>query len=188
MFERRVFLKTGLAGLASLLPGAVASQTPVPAPSPAGEPLKAVPEPSAFDPASVIEAARALSKKPYKAPAAELPEAFSALNFEQYAAIRNQAGAAIWASESLGYAIEPLHRGFVFTSPVSLHVVENGAPRRLAYNPADFAFGQLKAPTDGRDLGFSGFRVLRLREGKPPVEVAIFQGASFFRSLASGQA
>ena len=192
MFERRLFLKVGLAGLTGLLPGAVASQTLPPAPSsadasPKAAPEKPAPEQPAFDPASVIEAARALSKKPYKAPAADLPEAFSALNFEQYAAIRHQPGAAVWASENAGYAIEPLHRGFVFTSPVSLHVVENGAARRLAYNPADFTFGQLKAPTDGKDLGFSGFRVLRLQEGKPPVEVAIFQGASFFRSLASGQ-
>jgi len=182
MFERRIVLKYGLAGLASLLPGAVASQAPAQAPvAPPAEAAKPAPDQPPFDPASINEAARALSKKPYKAPAADLPEAFGALNFEQYGAIRNQPGAAIWASESAGYAIEPLHRGFVFTSPVSLHVVENGAPRRLAYNPADFTFGQIKAPTDGRDLGFSGFRVLRLREGKPPVEVAIFQGASFFR-------
>ena len=102
MFERRVVLKVGLAGLASLLPRAVASQSPAPAPvaQPAGEAPKAAAEASAFDPAHVIEAARALSKKPYKAPAADLPEAFSALNFEQYGAIRNQPGAAIWASET----------------------------------------------------------------------------------------
>lgn len=191
MFERRVFLKGGMAGLASLLPGAVVAQTPPPGPAPAPQPSaegpKAAPDPRAFDPAGVIEAARALSKKPYKAPAAELPDVFSALNFEQYGAIRNQPGSAIWAGEGSGYAIEPLHRGFVFTSPVTLNVIENGVPRRLAYNPADFTFGQIKAPAEGKDIGFSGFRVLRLREGKPPMEVAIFQGASFFRSLASGQ-
>ena len=102
MFERRVLLKVGLAGLASLLPRAVASQSPpsVPATQPAGEAPKAAPEASAFDPGSVIEAARAISKKPYKAPAADLPEAFSALNFEQYAAIRNQPGAAICGHHS----------------------------------------------------------------------------------------
>jgi len=188
MFERRIVLKYGLAGLASLLPGAVASQSPAQAPVAAPlEPPRPASEAPAFDPASISEAARALSKKPYKAPAAELPEAFSALSFEQYAGIRNQPGSALWASENLGYAIEPLHRGFVYTTPISIHVIEDGVQRRLVYNPADFAFGQLKAPQDGKDLGFSGFRVLRLREGQPPVEVASFQGASFFRSLARGQ-
>ena len=188
MFERRIVLMYGLAGLASLLPGAVASQAPAPEPvAPPAEPAKAAPEQPPFDPAGINEAARALSKKPYKAPAADLPEGFGALTFEQYAGIRNQPGSALWASENLGYAIEPLHRGFVYTTPISIHVIEDGAQRRLAYNPADFTFGQLKPPSEGKDLGFSGFRVLRLREGQPPVEVASFQGASFFRSLARGQ-
>ena len=192
MFERRILLKYGLAGLASLLPAVVDSQTsgqpPVPptAPPPA-EPPKPAPAAPAFDSASVVEAARALSKKPYKGPAADLPEPFASLTQEQYAGIRNQPGSAIWASESTGYAIEPLHRGFVFTTPVSIDVIEEGVQRRLAYNPADFSFGQIKPPAEGKDLGFSGFRVLRLREGQPPVEVAIFQGASFFRAMASGQ-
>ena len=185
MFERRIVLKVGLAGLASLLPGVVASQTS--AQSPVAPPTEPAPTSPAFDPATVIEAARALSKRPYKAPAADLPEAFSALTYEQYAGIRNLAGSALWANESAGYAIEPLHRGFVYTTPVTIDVIENGVQRRLAYTPADFAFGQLKPPQDVKDLGFSGFRVLRLREGQPPSEVAIFQGASFFRALANGQ-
>ena len=41
MFERRVFLKVGLAGLASLLPEAVASQTPAPVPAPVYAPAPA---------------------------------------------------------------------------------------------------------------------------------------------------
>ena len=112
MFERRVFLKVGMWGLASLLPGVVATQTlpsgTAPAPQPPAEAPKAALDPRAFDPAGVVEAARALSKKPYKAPAADLPDAFSALNFEQYGAIRNQPGSAIWSGEGSGYAIEPL--------------------------------------------------------------------------------
>jgi glucans biosynthesis protein len=180
MFERRIVLKYGLAGLTSLLADGLSAQLAAVAP-PVDSPTPA------FDPASVNEAARALSKKPYKAPAADLPDAFASLSHEQYASIRNLPGSALWASESAGYAIEPLHRGFVFTTPIAINVIENGVPRRLAYNPADFAFGQVKAPTEVKDLGFSGFRVLRLRAGQAPLEVAIFQGASFFRSLANGQ-
>jgi len=180
MFERRIVLKYGLAGFTSLLAESLSAQ-------PAALAQPGDPPTPAFDQASVNEAARALSKKPYKAPAADLPDAFASLSHEQYASIRNLPGSALWASESAGYAIEPLHRGFVFTTPIAINVIENGVPRRLAYNPADFAFGQAKAPTDGKDLGFSGFRVLRLRAGQPPLEVAIFQGASFFRSLANGQ-
>ena len=188
MFERRIVLKYGLAGFASLLPTFVDSQTSGQPPAPpVAEPPKPEPNTQAFDPASVVEAARALSKKPYKAPAADLPEVFSSLTYEQYASIRSKPGAAVWANENTGYAIEPLHRGFVYATPVNLDVIEGGVQRRLSYNPADFSFGQIKAPTEGKDIGFSGFRVLRLREGQPPLEVAIFQGASFFRSLANGQ-
>ena len=187
-------LKFGVAGLTAMLTREALAQTapaspPAPAApagaGPAASPA-AAPKP-VFDPANVVEYARALSKKPYRAPSADLPDAFSNLSYEQFVGIKHQPGTAIWAHEALGYAIEPLHRGFVFTTPMELNVVENGAVRRLPYTPTAFDFGSVKPPAEPKDIGFSGFRVLRKREGQPDVGVATFQGASFFRAIAIGE-
>ena len=102
-------------------------------------------------------------------------------------AIRARPEAMIWAGDTVGFAIEPLHRGFIFSAPMQIYVLEGGAPRRLTYDRSEFDFGALQAPQNLPDLGFSGFRVLQPREGGGFADAAIFQGASFFRALARGQ-
>ena len=62
-----------------------------------------------------------------------------------------------------------------------------GVVRRIAYDRNRFTFGKLKAPDEGRDLGFSGFRLYASFNGAAPSDCAIFQGASFFRALAAGR-
>lgn len=140
-----------------------------------------------FDPQSLVEMARTLVKRPYRAPSADLPEAFANLSFEAYVGIRNKPAHIVWLNENAGYAIELLHRGFIFSAPMQIGVVESGQARRIAYDAAAFDFGATKPPAESKDIGFSGFRVLRTREGEAASEVAIFQGASFFRALAKGQ-
>lgn len=133
-----------------------------------------------------LDLARVIAKSPYRAPASDLPDPFASLNYEQYVAIAPKPGAAIWAGENLDFVIEPLHRGFIFTTPMLIHVVENGFARQLVYRTEDFEFGALKVPPNIPNIGFSGFRVLVARNGKYE-ETAIFQGASFFRAHAPGQ-
>lgn len=175
MLYRRDVLNLGALGAAALLAGGqdAAAQTP--------------PTESPFDAAALAEAARALAKRPFRAPAADLPDVFVSLNFEAYVGIRHKPRDIVWIGDNAGYAIEPLHRGYAFAAPMQINLVENGQARRLAYDPAHFDFGAVKPPADGKDIGFSGFRVLRVREGEAPAEVAIFQGASFFRAIAKGQ-
>ena len=127
-----------------------------------------------------------LAASPYRAPDAPLPSQFSGLNFEQYAAIRRAPGSAIWANEKLDFSLEPLHRGFVYTTPIAINIVENGQSRRLVYDPADYDFGKLQAPAGAGDLGFSGLRILAASD-QGFQDAAIFQGASFYRSRARGQ-
>ncbi len=147
------------------------------------EPL-AQPAPFAAD--TVLKAAMQLAASPYKAPEAPLPSVFSGLNFEQYASIRRAPGAAIWANEKLGFSLEPLHRGFVYTTPIAINIVENGLSQRLNYDPADYDFGKLQPPAQIGDLGFSGLRILSASD-QGFQDAAIFQGASFYRSRARGQ-
>jgi glucans biosynthesis protein len=142
--------------------------------------------PAPFDSSSILSLARTIAKTPFKAPPGDLPDFLSSLSYEQYVAIRAKQSALIWADDAAGFAIEPLHRGFIFSSPVQIFIIENGTTRQLDYHASDFDFGSLQVPANVPDLGFSGFRVLKRRDGVF-AEVGIFQGASFFRARAPGQ-
>ena len=138
-----------------------------------------------FDPAVVIEAARLLSKRPFVPPVTALPDPFNGLNADSYGAIRHRPERLIWSDENRGLVIEPLHRGFVYATPVAISLVEDNLVKRVVYDQNRFSFGRLTPPSQLPDIGFSGFRLLT--SGENPREIANFQGASFFRSAARGQ-
>ena len=140
-----------------------------------------------FDPAGVVEIARQIARRPFSPPANDLPSGLSGLNYEQYVGIRTQPNSLIWAGEGRGFAIEPLHRGFVYSTPVTLFLVEDGVVRRIAYDCNRFDFGRLEVPANMGDVGYSGFRLHSTFGNSHPVEFALFQGATFFRALARGQ-
>ena len=188
MLLRRDLLKWAASGLGAGLTPAVAADAPAaPAGAPGAAPQGSTPPPPAFDFAAVVDRARALAKKPHEASGSALPGALSNLTYDQYVSIRSRPGTAVWAEDNVGFAIEPLHRGFLFTAPMVINLVEAGAVRRLSYAASQFDFGKVQPPADLGDIGFSGFRVLHARSGRGLVDSAIFQGASFFRALANGQ-
>ncbi len=174
MLKRRDLLQ--LAGSAA----AFAAVTPV---SPALAEDQAAP----FSHAAVVELAKNLAAKSFSAPSTDLPGGFADLTREAFAAIKAKPDGLIWNDKSSGFVIEPLHRGFVYTSPMQINLVENGAARRLNYNAADFDFGNLRPRATPTNLDFSGFRVLQRNDQGELHELAVFQGASFFRSAARGQ-
>lgn len=143
--------------------------------------------PTPFANSQVVEAARALAAKPFVAPNADLPRGLVHISSDAYASIHAKPEALIWAKEPAGFVIEPLHRGFVYKTPVEINLVENGQARRLNYNASDFDFGRVNLNAPPKNLDFSGFRVLRRSDGGEPKEMTIFQGASFFRAVAPGQ-
>ncbi len=144
-------------------------------------------EGAAFSGELILDFARQLSRRPFVPLAAttDLPEPFATLSSDQLATIRAKPGAVIWAGESRGFTIEPLHRGGVFSMPVTLCVVEDGLIRRVTYEASKFEFGRVAPPQTQADIGFSGFRIAAGAERSQ--ELAIFQGATFFRAIARGQ-
>lgn len=139
-----------------------------------------------FDPALVVETARILARKPLvPVVATDLPDGYNNLTFEQYSGIRAVPGSLLWAGENRGFTVEPLHRGYVFSRPVGLFTVEEGIVRRVAFDRSKFDYGRVTPPPANLDLQFSGMRIAAGLER--PFEVAVFQGATFFRSLARGQ-
>ena len=177
--QRREFLQLAVGGAlaASLAPS---DSTPV-----AAEPLG---QPVPFSTDTVLKMATELASKPFKAPETPaLPSVFSGLTFEQYAAIRRVPGTAIWSDQKLGFSLEPLHRGFVYTTPIGINIVENGMAEKVIYDAADFDFGSLKPPAPLGDLGFSGLRILKSSD-QGFEDVVIFQGATFYRAKAHSPA
>jgi periplasmic glucans biosynthesis protein len=139
-----------------------------------------------FVPSAIIDTARALSRLPYAPPDNALPARFQDLDYDRYIRIQSNPDMALFRGTGVGFAIEPLHRGFVFSSAVALHVVEEGVIRRIAYDPKFFRYNDIGAPDEGTDLGYSGFRILA-GNGNDLVEQAIFQGSTYFRAIANGQ-
>src|SRR5271167_2117168 len=176
--QRREFLQLAVGGAvaATLAPS---GSTPT-----AAEPLG---QPVPFGADTVLKMAAELASKPFKDPeAAALPSLFSGLTFDQYAAIQRVAGTAIWSDQKLGFSLEPLHRGFVFTTPIAINIVENGMAQKVIYDAANFDFGNLQPPAVLGDLSFSGLRILKASD-QGFEDVAIFQGANFYRARAQAQ-
>ena len=102
-------------------------------------------------------------RKPSRRPS-DAPRAPSATSISTNTpSIRRDPGTAVWGDGKSGFALEPLHRGFIFTTPMELNVVENGQSQRLIYDRSLYDFGKLDVPKDLPDLGFSGVRLLQRR-------------------------
>jgi glucans biosynthesis protein len=142
-----------------------------------------------FDRDTVPELARRLSRSPFAPPKAPLPEALAHLDYDQYRDIRVRPSSTLWADKGGDFRLQLLSRGFVFTDPVEVALVARGRSQRIIYKPDFFVTGDLmKSPLPTEDIGFSGFRVLfPINHRSVFDELAVFQGASYFRSLGETQ-
>ncbi|HET7716239.1 MAG TPA: glucan biosynthesis protein G [Bauldia sp.] len=144
-----------------------------------------------FNPDGVIEMARNLAAAPFEPLPTELPPSFSDLNYVQYRDIYFKSDSALWKGEDSHFLLEFFHRGFYFKERIDVAVVDDGEARHVAYEPRLFGFGRhVPRPLPDSDIGFAGFRIGTdvAREPGQFTEFLVFQGASYFRSLAAGQA
>lgn len=157
----------------SLVPGQAAAQD-----------AAAQPEGVPFSVKDVLKLAEDLAGKDFERPTVEAAEPFNALTAEQYRDIRFRPEQALWQPERLGVEAHLLPRGWIYETPVDIHVVEGGKARRLVADSRLFAFGQKieRAPEEA-PYAFSGFRLQGpIDRGDELDAFAIFQGASYFRA------
>ncbi len=185
--HRREVLKLGAElSAAFLFARQAASANALAAESTAGIPLG---EGTPFSAETVIEQARTLSKSPYNPPADTIPPSYKSLSYDQYRAIRFKKELALWGQDNRGYMAGFFSAGYLYRTPVEMYAVDGGKAAPVQYNPDLFTYGPEVTPPPGNAKpGFSGFR-LRASIDRPDVmdEFAVFQGASYFRSKASGQ-
>lgn len=140
-----------------------------------------------FDFEEVRKLAAQKAAQPYVAQTALAKEAAD-LNYDAYRRIQNRKDATLWATAGDRFRVLPDPRGYLFTTEVKLHIVENGAVRPRAYMDEDFNFLDLPLTDELKEsLGFAGFRVLTpLNTAGKFDELISFRGASFFRALGTG--
>jgi periplasmic glucans biosynthesis protein len=182
-----LFAAIGLA-LPGQAPGAVAAGKPAEG-HPGGQAGARIARDGPFGAETVTGLARALAKAPFAPPPATVPESLAKLTYDQYRDIRFRPSETIWAHPMRSFHLQVLPVGYLFTSGVEIAIVKDGQAKRLAYRPDLFTVGKLvPAPLPTEDVGFSGFRLLYpLNHRHKFDEVAVFQGASYFRSLGRDQ-
>ena len=179
--HRRTLLQSALAGIfAGALPRLVA-------------PAAAQDAAAAFDFDTVVARARVAASEPFQRPTMKLTEPFADLKYDQFRAIRFRDEERLFTDAASAFQMDMLPPGFYYQDKVEVNLVSGGIARPLAFSTDFFAFHPDYFPyPDGRapaelaeDIGFSGIR-FRHPINRPGVwdEVAVFQGASYFRAVA----
>ncbi|WP_444988747.1 glucan biosynthesis protein [Halomonas mongoliensis] len=172
-----------MACLAMALPLALSPALPADAETTTPQAVEAL-----FD--SVTEKAEALAGRPHDPGKDELPAALRDLDYDTYRQIRFRPEAALWGDEGL-FSVQLFHTGFLFETPVHLHIVEDGEVTSLDFDVARFRYDDAAAGLPERDLsgaGHAGFRLhFPLNRADYQDEFAVFLGASYFRLVGRGQ-
>lgn len=136
---------------------------------------------------TVDDIARQLARQPYRAPDRSLPPPLAKLDYDQYRSIRFDRRQAFWKDQGGRFIGDLLMRGWMAPDHVEVFLVEGRSARPVSYSPDLFSFPADVPPASDPNLGFSGVRLLSPLN-RPDVmdEIAVFQGASYFRSLGKG--
>ena len=183
--DRRTLLQAALAGfvgnrLAALAPPAHAQDAPAAPPS------------FSFD--DVVARAREAATLPYSRPLMKMAEPFADLTYDQFRAIRFRDDRRLFTDGGRAFQMDLMPPGFSFQDRIEIYTVVNGEARPIPFSTDYFSFHPDYFPDAGggtpseiEAMGFSGLR-FRFPLNRPGVwdEVAVFQGASYFRAIAQG--
>lgn len=142
----------------------------------------------AFSAQTVIGLAQDLAARPWQ-PAAEVPQAWQDLTYDQYRLFWFNTQKALWRDTGRPAEVDFFLPGLYFPRPVMVHQVVDGIARPVPFDLSLFdRTDQAPALPEDETLGYSGFR-LRGELAEPGVfqEYAVFQGASYLRAIGQGQ-
>lgn len=142
-----------------------------------------------FNRYTVQEIAQELAKRPFKAVPSQVPDALQNLNYDQYRAIRYRPERAIWSDAEIPFRMQMFHRGFYYSEPVEIALVEGDRASHLSYDPMQFTVDErFDFTLPNEDIGYAGLRLhTPLNKANIWDELVVFQGASYFRSLGRDQ-
>ena len=129
--------------------------------------------------------AKSLAARPYAQRSSRVPESLRKLSYDQYRDIRFNPDSSWWRRDQLPFQLQFFHPGFLFNKTVQISEVEKGEVELIDYNKNLFNFGaNRELGSIPVDMGFTGFRIhYALNNPDYLDELAVFQGASYFRAL-----
>ena len=132
--------------------------------------------------------AKALAAKPYAERPNRVPQSLRKLSYDQYRDLRFNPESSWWRMERLPYQLQFFHPGFIYTRTVQVSEVNGGKEDIIRYDKDLFNFGaNRKIGSIPGDMGFTGFRIHHPLNSQAYFdELAVFQGASYFRALGQG--
>ncbi|MBY5933923.1 glucan biosynthesis protein G [Tateyamaria omphalii] len=143
---------------------------------------------TAFNPQDVVELARQKATHAYE-PRPFVPEAWQNLTYDQYRKIWFDGRNALWEGTDGPQRIDVLAPGLYYPQSIRTYVVEGDQARPIKFDLNVFDTTD-KFPADmpvDDTLGYSGLRLrAELREPGIFQEYAVFQGASYFRGIGTG--
>lgn len=156
--------------------------------------LLTIPSESLFE---VITArAKQLAANDYVADPEIAIDTLNNISYQDYRAIRFRQDHAIWKDQSL-YEVQLFHPGFLYKNPITINTVSNdGKVQKLPFKTDYYRYDSTAAPLEqeisaalgSTQLGHAGFRLhFPLNNNEYKDEVAVFQGASYFRLVGPQQ-
>lgn len=133
--------------------------------------------------------ARELANQPFAPHTLADDSALRALSYDQYRSIRFDPNHAIWGDDASAFQLQLFHPGFLHTTPVGIHLVENGEARRLNFDTEVFNYDDPSIDVNRLSTdGYAGFRVHHpINRAEYYDEFLVFLGASYFRAVAQNQ-
>lgn len=144
----------------------------------------------------VTARAKKLAENTYVEPEKIQIDALNNIDYQAYRAIRYRSESAIWHNSGL-FELQLFHPGFLYQQPVKIHTVTpDGDVSMLPFDPAHYSYDAsaeslqpvIEQAIGETKLGHAGFRIhypLNTNEYKD--EIAVFQGASYFRVVGPNQ-
>jgi len=145
-------------------------------------------EATPFSAERLVQRARKMATQRYR-PRPEIPPSWRNLSYDEYRKIWFDARKALWENTDRPQRVDVFPPGLYFPQAVTLNVVENGTARAIAFDMDVFNTTD-KFPDVEIDetLGYSGLRLRAELEKKGIFqEYAVFQGASYFRGIGTGE-
>lgn len=131
-----------------------------------------------------VLAAQPYAPRPILVPTSLLAPAFT---YDQHREIRFRSSEAWWRRDGLPFQLQFFHPGFVFNKTVQLAELRGWQSHPIDFSASLFEYGRTRLPKDvPSKMGFSGFRIhSQLNKAEYFDELAVFQGASYFRALCA---
>ena len=143
---------------------------------------------SGMDFEQVKTKARELAAQPMREDRLDIAQKLKEISYDQMRDIRFDPKRAIWRRERLPFQLQFFHAGGPQQTQVDISLVDGDEVTELPFSRDFFEYGTNKFNWfDMRGIKFSGFRI-HYPLNRPDVldELAVFQGATYFRCLSPG--